>query len=419
MMRPRGVVRHVPHVLLVVFLLALLLRVAFIWYHHHIGFQLRFDPGYYLALAEHMQHGVYSLFHPKVIPDTTRMPGYPFLIHLLGGDVLLLLLFQAALSSIKVLLVYRMTCSIGVGTGFALAAAVLMALEPMDILLSGQVLTESFFTIGLLAGCYLLLRGRGMSDHVLAGLCFSAATWFRPNGIWIAAFLCLAALLVLRRKPMHIVLTALVTLILVLPWVLRNQLVTGRPVLSDGGAVAAAYFHVPAVLQASEGTDPRAYRGSLADRSALIDWEKKVEVATFMRSLRRDIRDTWIEHPLMAARVLMSTSLKILVSPGRGHVRSFFGSGWFPGSVIIGWSLLFSAAIALALVGASFLFRTVPPSLWVLIVAAFTILLTAGISTPDARFKNPAMPLLLVVLVWVAQELRKRSRVGRPDPEAA
>lgn len=87
--------------------------------------------------------------------------------------------------------------------------------------------------------------------------------------------------------------------------------------------------------------------------------------------------------------------------------------------MIIGWSLLYSAAIALALFGSLFLFRIVPTFVWVLIIAAFAILLTAGISTPDARFKNPAMPLLLVVLVWVAQEFRTRSRVGRPDPEGA
>ncbi|MCU0320479.1 MAG: hypothetical protein MUE88_10455 [Flavobacteriales bacterium] len=89
-------------------LLAVVLRAAFVMHHAHLGWQLQYDAGYYLTLAAHLEQGVYSLFHPLDIPDTTRMPGYPWLIHLLGCSVPAVLAVQVVLSAIKVLLVAQL-----------------------------------------------------------------------------------------------------------------------------------------------------------------------------------------------------------------------------------------------------------------------------------------------------------------------
>jgi hypothetical protein len=43
----------------------------------------------------------------------------------------------------------------------------------------------------------------------------------------------------------------------------------------------------------------------------------------------------------------------------------------------------------------------------VILLIASGIILTGGISTTDARFKAPAMPLLLIGAAWAVEELRR------------
>lgn len=124
-------------------LVALALRGAFVLYHGHVGWQLRSDAGYYLTLAGNLRHGVYSLYHPQDIPDTTRMPGLPCLLFLLGCSVPALLALQVVVSAAKVLLVHRLALACGMPARTALLAAGLMACEPVDIMMSGSVLTET------------------------------------------------------------------------------------------------------------------------------------------------------------------------------------------------------------------------------------------------------------------------------------
>jgi 4-amino-4-deoxy-L-arabinose transferase-like glycosyltransferase len=152
------------------FALGLLMRAAFVLYHAQLGWQLRHDPGMYLTLAENLRQGVYSMFHPLDIPDTIKMPGYPALLYLCGGNVMVVLMLQALVSAIKVPMVYQLAQGVGLQRPHALAAAALMAVEPVDILLSGQVLTESLFTALLLAGTLLLLQGIRWRPLLVAAL---------------------------------------------------------------------------------------------------------------------------------------------------------------------------------------------------------------------------------------------------------
>jgi hypothetical protein len=391
-------------------LLAVVLRAAFVMHHAHVGWQLQYDAGYYLILAEHLQHGVYSLFHPLDIPDTTRMPGYPWLIHLLGRSVPAVLAAQVLLSAIKVLLVARLAQAAGCTARTALVAASLMACEPMDILLTGSVLTESLFTTLLLAGTLLLVRGlRSWKAVFVAALCFAAAAWLRSNGLLLALVAVGSAALLIG--PDRLKATALVALlvVLLLPWALRNQARTGRFILSDSGPVAAAHFHLPEVLTVAK--DPRAalYRQELHERAARSNWEDPAASAAYFGSLRHDVRHTFMAHPLAWTSVHLRKALGILVAPGRGHITTYFGTGSLA-RTISGVSMLYSAMLVGALLLCLMRWRQLPAGLVLVCLLATAVVLSGGISTMDARFKAPAMPLFIVVVAW-ALELGRASRL--------
>lgn len=397
------------------FALALLLRAGFVLYHAQLGWHLQYDPGMYLTLAENLRHGVYSMFHPLDIPDTIKMPGYPALLYVCGGNVMLVLLLQALISAIKVPLVYQLAQSVGLPQTYALAAAALMAVETMDILLSGQVLTESLFTTLLLGGTLLLLQGTRWAALLLAAVLFAAASWVRPNGVWLMVLAGVAGYFCVYRSMPKSLAFVSVGLLLLLPWALHNHSAVGRFYLGDSAAVAAAYYQVPDVLHAAE--DPRAITLPMAlrDRASAMDWEDRNSFHSFFDGLRTTVSRTLVEHPATWARVHLTKAGRIYLAPGRGHIRAFFGTNTAAQYALLALSGAFSLLLALALVVWLIHIRQLPPWLWMLLLFAAYLIVSGALTTSDARFKNPAMPLLLVGVVWAAERIRM-SITGRSNP---
>jgi len=392
--------------------LALVLRLLFVWHHARLGYQLRYDPSMYLALAENLRYGAYSMFHPRDIPDTLKMPGYPALLYALGGNVTAVLLLQALLSSVKVPLVYLLARAAGVRTALAVAAAALMALEPIDVVLAGSVLTESLFTVLLLGGTLALARGGGWGPLLGAAALFAAAAWVRPNGLVLIGAAALALYAMGRWNVWRPVVFLVVSFALVAPWSVRNARVTGSFRPSDNGPVTAAYFHVPEVLAAAN--DPRAagWRAELGRRAAATDWEDRVAFRAYFDGLRKDVRAVFLDHPFTWARVHALKSAKVLVAPGRGHVHMYFGGVPVIGRGVLAWSALFPLLLVAALVYWLWRFRRMPPALRMALFIAASVLVTSGIGMVDARFKNPAMPLLLVGLAWAVEGMMGRFRTS-------
>lgn len=393
--------------------LALVLRVAMVLHHQSIGWELRYDPTMYRTLAENMQHGVYSMFHPSDIPDTIKRPGYPLLIHLSDNSILITLLFQSLLSALKVPLVFALGRSLGLKHPFALLAAGLMAIEPVDILLSAQLLTEAVFGFLLLAGTVLLFRGRAWPTWIAAALLFGAAAWVRPNGLTLALIAGAGACLLLRQGVVRPAVFMALVLLTILPWALHNQRVLGRFYLGDSGVVAAGYYQVPDVLRAvGDERAPRWHR-ALNDRASSMNWEDDAAYHAFFDDLRAEVRATLIAHPFTWARVQVVKAARIVVAPGRGHIALFFTKGSAMALLLMAVSLGFSALVLFALTVPVLRWRHVPKAVWLLLLMAASLIAMGALTTSDARFKNPGMALLIVVAAWGVQFLKEQGIRGK------
>lgn len=409
-----------PGPVVVLFATALILRLGFVAWHAHLGWQLKYDPGYYLALADNLRHGAYSLFHPRDIPDTTHLPGYPFLLFLLRGDVLSVLLLQALASALKVPLVQAIGLRIGLSKRWAWAAAGLMAVEPLDILFAGQVLTEALFTTAILLAVWALLARPGWINALICAMGLAACAWLRPNGALLIAWIPLVGRLVLQQRWHRSLAIASLAALLVLPWAVRHHRVSGRWALGDGGVVAVAYFHVPDVL-GQEGEAATAYRSGLKQQAAATDWEDRAAAAGFHARLRSTVRQVLVEHPFAWARQQLMKSARILLAPGRGHVSVFFPAQGLARTVVLAVSIAFSLAIIAALVVCALAWRSIPRALVALLLIAAVLLLTGSLSVPEARFKVPAMPYLLLAVAWSGQWAMRRiqratAAAGRSRP---
>ncbi len=391
------------------FLLGLSLRLVCVLWHVTQGVDLRHDPAIYLTLAANLGHGVFSMFHPSDIPDTIKMPGYPVFLWLLGGHVTWALLVQALLSALKVPVVYVLARRVGSNPAFALGAAAMMALEPVDILLSAQLMSETLFTLFLLGGTTLFIPGARWRTLVLSALFFAMAAWVRPNGVWLLALAGLVGWAFIHRSAPKPLVFIVLGVLLTVPWAWRNHQVLDRFYWGDSGVVAAAYYQVPDVLYPKGHSDRSARSKALHDRAASIDWEDRQQFHAFFDDLRAEVCATFQSHPFTWAQVQLGKSLRIFLAPGRGHARMIFREAHWAANAWIAWSAFFSLLLLLSSVIWIWRIRRMPSALrgWLLLAAA--VVISGALTTTDARFKNPAMPLLLVGVAWAAQQVVART----------
>lgn len=210
---------------------------------------VRADAQEYLFYAVNLQDdGVYSLAAPRAFggaaptPDAKRPPGYPaFIAAFLGGHwneganldraVERILLAQALLGTGVILLAFLIARRIA-GNGVGLAAAVLAALSPHLVNTSVYLLSEALFAVVFLLAVWLLVRaatrpGPALAEHALAGACIALSVLVRPTTSYLPWLLLGAGVLFNRERWRAWLALMLAYQVVMLPWLLRNLVVTG------------------------------------------------------------------------------------------------------------------------------------------------------------------------------------------------
>jgi len=179
------------------------------------------------------------LLHGRFIadgmPDLVRTPGYPLFLALTSlGGLPMAAAAQVILSAFSVLLVWRLGRTVFGDDRIALGAAWIFAFEPLSIVHSVFLLSETLFlTLFLLSMERLaeFLRGRRLPVLAVAGLWLAAATFVRPVTYYLPIALALGLFIVFARVPGLRWKAPAVLLICVLPWLaawqIRNRAETG------------------------------------------------------------------------------------------------------------------------------------------------------------------------------------------------
>jgi 4-amino-4-deoxy-L-arabinose transferase-like glycosyltransferase len=196
------------------------------------------DEGAYLALARGLVEG-------GSFEGTFRPPLYPAFEALflgVGLGTLGIRLIQVVLSTLSVLLVYRISHR-QAGARSARIAAALVAFSPVLIAFSHRLWSETLFIFLLLLALDLLARPVGdgsLKRWVGAGLLLGLAALTRPMLVTFLPFLVLWILFQLRREnlplragSMRFVALSVSMGLVILPWTVRNLVTTGDFVLID------------------------------------------------------------------------------------------------------------------------------------------------------------------------------------------
>jgi 4-amino-4-deoxy-L-arabinose transferase-like glycosyltransferase len=197
------------------------------------------DPDGYRYLAENLlQRGVFGY---DEIPSAYRPPLYPLMLTpcvALGPSAgVAIAVVHGALGLATVWLTYRLGRRWGMGN-YALLAAALVACDPILLVQSTQVMTETPAALLAVASLVFLtsVSQRPSAWRVmLAGACLGLATLCRATFL---PFLILAALAVPMfaqtwKKRLCLFASFAAAAVLVLsPWMVRNQVRFGRPIIA-------------------------------------------------------------------------------------------------------------------------------------------------------------------------------------------
>ena len=245
----RGGFTDVHRKLLIVAGFGLFVRVAYVLLYART-LKLGWDASWYTGIGDRLASGHgYSVTCPLVASCAGRStalfpPVMPLLYaatakvgasSLLGRQLVL-----AVIGSVTVFLFGLLGLRVG-GPKVAIAAAVLAAINPMMILLEGSLMSEAvavplaalmlillvdqrretrtwrWFALGGVAGVAALTRGEGVVWLVVV---MAPCIIFLPRETW-------------RRRLIGLATIGLTTLVVVSPWLMRNQAAFGTPYLSQ------------------------------------------------------------------------------------------------------------------------------------------------------------------------------------------
>ena len=397
--------------------LGLGLRVGAVWYLHgleqvRIGGRVMADPATqplfmdsleYLRVAENLLNGD-GLSVDKA-SQIGRMPGYPVFLAALeaafGRSNLAVRLAQAAVGTLAVLLSYVLAREL-FGTRAALAAAALTAVYPAFVAFTVLVLSETLFTVLLLAGAVGLAmawRRGGLVWPAAAGVGLALATLARGSLLPVAGLVAVGW--VAARKPRLGSLQGAVAMlaafaIAMAPWVVRNWRVTG------GHLVLTTLRTGPSLY---EGLNPNADGGPMMDQinwdagtAGMTEWERDQH----WRELALDYAR---QHP---GRVAVLALVKLVrfwnVVP---NLRSFRSP-----AICAGLGLPYAAVMVLALVGLVRSWRRADVALILLLPVVYHALVHM-VFVGSLRYRVAVMPLVIVLAACGVDVLWSRWQRGR------
>jgi 4-amino-4-deoxy-L-arabinose transferase-like glycosyltransferase len=441
-------------------------------YFGHYRAQIHPDAQHYMVLAENFWEGrgFSRMEAPPYQPDALRTPGYVAVagpLWLSARMVWPLYLFNALCHLITAALVYRLGAAF-LGHKAALAAAAFFALDMMLATLTFETMTEPFFNLLWVLGAVLFLEGLprfrdgkgGALRIAVSGMVLGFAVLVRPTGLYIPFVLAAAAVVIPRtRKEVAKVAGAMAlflpaALLVVIPWMARNQKTFGIFRLSTVDAINMVYYSGAGPYQLEYGLSlPDAQDRISRDYHLSGNWEyhNPWNSGKSIRQLDEEIRAVtgrvlFRDVPKLALATLIGIS-RSAIAHTADNFSEMAGRPWVPpglGNLAHGKWGVFAERLRMnqAWVVAVFAIELMQAFLlWPLFLIGcaglgwrfirglrlcgmllfpciyFLATMGAGGMDATARFRAPILPLAYVLAIqgalYVGAALRRRSREKR------
>ena len=422
-------------------------------------------------------HGFSQDSVPPFRPDILRTPVYPLFLSLpyvvhrwpqrpLSDSTsffVLALALQLLLALFTVWLTWRLALELGLGPGTSTFAALLVALSPNLIFYSVKLTTETLFASLLLMTLLLINRFRALHrwpELLASGACCGLLILTRP----IAAFFPLVIAVYLLWLEFRVrnwqlgirnsVLLLACASAVVAPWVIRNQRVAGRYIISTVFDYNISVYTAALTLAADKLIPLNQARDSMVARAqAQFGPLDTNDQASYWAAMGKVGWQQALARPLLAARLHAAGSIGGLLMPlsvrsllvfsgahpeygttgathvaqqtiqlvARGRLGQVLDLIWkerlsrMPGLAlgILAYAILFHATLLISGFVALFLRRS-RNLLWLLLPILYLVALTGPVG--EARFRVPIEPLLCL---FAAVALTRLPKTSNDSPRGA
>jgi Dolichyl-phosphate-mannose-protein mannosyltransferase len=423
------------------------------------------DTESYVAPAQELI--AHHRFFAHGAPEIFRTPGYSLLLIpglVLGHLVLATILIQILISCFTVYMVYRTARLLFSSERIAMTAAVLYAIEPLSVLYTGMILTETLFAALVMLWFYFLLKylNRPMlRDLGWSGIFLTASVYVRPVAYLLIAITALGLFVWVflsakenkRSLVEHIAIFLVVSLGLTGLWQIRNGEETGYFGFSTVGPVNMYFYEAASVLAVQHRVpfyQMQAQLGYLDERTYFARHPEQTTwpPAQRFRYMNSEAEHILLRNPLTYARIHLQGIARIILDPDAIEFLKFFDlypkqGGLLGKAVDIGilrtigllfakqplvfWSsaLLMPLQLLLFLSAGVVLFSRRlmrEPQIIVAILGAAYYLTISGGSVAVSRYRHPAMPIICVLagyglcVIWC--RLRSPQQVCKRDQAA-
>jgi 4-amino-4-deoxy-L-arabinose transferase-like glycosyltransferase len=405
-------------------------------------------PGYLEPARALLESARFSLSPEDSTPMYVRTPGYPaFLVPILWltGSEWAISPIQAVVSLLAVVVTVLVGWRL-IGKTAGLVAGVVVALDPLQFLSAGTIMTESLATIVLTAivaigAMVFALRPPSQVPPVALfalGVLAGVATMVRPT-FWFYPVALLALLAIRFRglgwRPLAIRLLAfLVPVVLVVGgWQLRNHATVGSWDVAGISDINLYCYNAAEVEATADGIDYDQARRRLGCPALFSDpyaasmctrtegygcWMPDPDAAgQGFDAWGSDGISIMLDHPVWTAKMLAEGVAGQVAGSGQSKLTWYLG---VDGSLPITFSLFAWAWVlwAFAAVGAVAGLRSRYRAFWLFLIVTigYVILISTG-KAGDARFRTPLVPLIaLLAALGVRQCVQRFRRVAVTPP---
>lgn len=368
--------------------------------------------------------------------DISTMPVFSWLLalHVMAfGDsgALAYVLTQGVLDTTTCLFIYGMAATIS--ERFALSAGVAAAINPTQIIIAGLVYTDTpflLFVAIMLFGSLRWLRSPSLSAAALIGLGLGGAALTRILIVpWAPALILFLLTVPLCRRSLrsaHVGHAAAITAIVALcvtPILMRSVLTYGSWSLTSQGGLHLAYWVVPLVKEAKDGTPWEKTSQAMANRvkeryparTGNDPFEESRRTAEVGREALAELGYFAIAKAWVIGAAINVASPSIVLSPPVSQLprTGFYGTaGASPAEKIVNFvfrsdnrtyalTLVFgivSVAIIrlMQLIGLIAIFRIVPAAAILIVLwVSFVLAVNGPVASP--KYRLPVEPALCVL----------------------
>jgi 4-amino-4-deoxy-L-arabinose transferase-like glycosyltransferase len=362
------------------------------------------DSHGYLRLSRNLDAFVSKSNHLFSL-GLNRTPVYPVYLfvtnHITDSQLVGPMLLQVLVGVGVVYVTYRLGLSL-FSQPVGLCAAAILAIDPLSILYSSLVLTETLFSLFLTSSVLMLWRpsGNNWRRGLAAGLLLGLATLTRPISFYLVVPLAVAYLILERNSLRKAALAAACFLVgfgvLTGGWIIRNYETSGLTAISSVEGINLLYYRAAGALVESEHISLSTARARLRrqlDRK-LPPNANPGQIAQGEESLGITVIR---EHLTGYSKEAISGGGRLMFGDAHSQARAVTGAS--VSRLIVAYTLAYLFVLyLLSAVGLWFAWRRhhLRNCIFPVMTIVYTILVSSG-EEAYSRFRTPIMPFFAVI----------------------